>query len=627
MNCVRKSIKVFAVSAVLFGGVGLSYLPAASATSGIVGDTVKQKSQAKQATETVTNKVAMCVFGLCVNTPSIFNVGTDLLKRQVYNSLAKTIGEKMPIASSAKEVFPTVDSLPGTPFQPTGNIQQIAQQIRSSNGSVMLQPGDYNIPIDVYCMKHNASSPNGHRYLLARLKGKMADVITALNSRSAGSDIPHSQLQVLSWNLQAGMKYQEMTPENRIIIDKLLPEYKQRLSRSYWEEILATWNQISSTVPGIPRFEDSLDKLGEVGKTIKTLRQVRSELTTYGNNYNSLFSAFITSNNSNESGGYENTPWSKISNRVYGRLVTQGNAGTPAELQLRVLPSSNVKTQVKAGCAEKSPVKTDITNLVADPKNSGIQPLSMSMKFSNSTSNTLTEPGELYASQLGKGQWHYVDRYFSSFSRNPDRSFWKASVYNTVNNNYQAYRDISQRHAFYDFVDAYLNTQAKTIKSKWFEAAALVTQLNAVGAADFVNLGYLDDNAEDFLRKGNEYLFPFNMANFRYLMKGDSIPGMKGLTGKALDYRLVEFEQSKIEEFIKGYTNCNASKDEIIEQVNKIFNASNVSYIPIKLLQPSIEGDVIKENFTDKGLKFDFRKYKDRVILGQRIVDKLYAKQ
>lgn len=416
MFTVKKLVNAFGLISATVAVSGSLLLGGNSATSAVIASTVvtnKGQQPAVLKIKPITNEVAMCLFGICVNTPPVTNIFGDILKKEVANNLAKAIGEQAPITSSASSVFPTINSLPGISFNPKGNIQQIAQQINTSvDGSVMLQPGDYNIPVDVFCMKHSASSPNGHRYLLARLKGKKANVITALNSRSTDSGIPHSQLQVLSWNIQAGMKYEEMTTENQAIIDKLLPDYKQKLSRSYWEEILTTWNQFSSTIPGIPSFEESLNKLGDVGRFVKTLRQVRSELIAHGNDYNSLASLLIPAGNSNARGGYTNTPWSKISDHVYGRLVTEGNAVTPGEIQMRVLPISN----------NKSAVKVALTNLVADPQNSGIQPLSISPKVSKLICDKSTS--QVDEQELTDAQKKAI-KIVTKFRCNPNLSPWK----------------------------------------------------------------------------------------------------------------------------------------------------------------------------------------------------------
>ncbi|MEH1779484.1 MAG: hypothetical protein V7L26_10290 [Nostoc sp.] len=170
------------------------------------------------------------------------------------------------------------------------------------------------------------------------------------------------------------------------------------MSQSFLESVESQYNQFRFA--NLPSFDSVLDRLGDLGNTVKQYRQFSSNLRQYGGDYNSLSRLLITSGESNARGGVNNTPWSKISDRVYGRMVTEGNAGTPGELQLRVLPdftssiyskgvlvASNNLTNTLSHkqissqlIAAKSVSKVDITNLVADPQNSNIQPLSMSPK-------------------------------------------------------------------------------------------------------------------------------------------------------------------------------------------------------------------------------------------------------
>lgn len=314
--------------------------------------------------------------------------GEEILKGaiadQITQSLGRTIQTESPIISSAQDVFPTIATLPGKPFRTSSDLSPIWQQIRTSrNGAILLTPGDYTIPVSVFCMKHSASSPPKHRYLLAPLKGKLADVIVALNSRTVGLNLPHTQLQVLSWNLQAGMKYEELTPELRAIVDQVLPDFKPRLTRSFYEQIESTWTQLSSTIPGLPSMDASLNRLGDVGRTVVTLKQTRQTLLRYGNNYESLSRTLVTRDVGATSG---ETPWSRISDLVYARMVTQGNYSTPAELQVRVVDNVSATAPRQLASSKSlvsslittSPVSVNLTNLVADPQNAGIQPLSLS---------------------------------------------------------------------------------------------------------------------------------------------------------------------------------------------------------------------------------------------------------
>jgi hypothetical protein len=318
-----------------------------------------------------TQKIAICLpfVGCTPDLPKIPGLPSaeELVKGELYKALAKSLGQEGPIVSSTKASYPTVDRLPGEAFNSTQAEMNGRTVTLDNTGKAVLPAGDYLVPVNVFCMKHNASSPAGQRYLLAPLQGKLADVIAALNSRSTGQGINHGQLQVLSWNLQAGMKYDDMTPENKAIIDRLIPEHKGRLTKNFLETIESTYNRFAPAVPGMPSsINSALDRLGDVGRTFSKIRQVQSELRQYGNDYSAL-SRLLTSSDrgsSFQAGGEANTPWSQISDRLYGRLVTENGYSGPARLQLRALPGQ--------------PVAFNLTQTVADPQTPSIQPLSMS---------------------------------------------------------------------------------------------------------------------------------------------------------------------------------------------------------------------------------------------------------
>lgn len=230
--------------------------------------------------------------------------------------------------------------------------------------------------------------------------------------------------------------------------------------------------------------------------------------------------------------------------------------------------------------------------------------------------NTL-KPGQWYAKQPGWDGANYTSR------------FCLAAKYNTENLNHSFYKTIGERHSYYNYVA----TKTEAV-SKWFRAAEIVTRTNALGAATGPNLWYLTDNTEKFLKEGNEYLFKYNMANAKSLMSnGGSLSGsftdangadvsFEGLSGKALDYAMVQFEQTKVQDFIAQYqtNNSNASIDDIMNSIN---------YSMGSRFAPSQVRKVMIENFnTDKGQKaFDFGNYDDRVKLGQKIIDQLYENE
>lgn len=199
---------------------------------------------------------------------------------------------------------------------------------------------------------------------------------------------------------------------------------------------------------------------------------------------------------------------------------------------------------------------------------------------------------------------------------------------NTKNGNTAAYQTISERNDYYQWADSFLAG-----KSKWFRAAAEVTSWRAVGAAaaNRPNGPFLNDAADKLLQAGNKILFPHNMNNANHIINGTlnssftdfngQNVSFKGLTGKALDYALVQFEQTKVQEFLIQYRmdNPSAEVNSAIESINSSMGMRG---------SPQNVRDVIKEQFNEeRGQKaFDFNNYNDKVKLGQGIIDKLHNK-
>ncbi|MBS7233604.1 hypothetical protein KHA90_21555 [Flavobacterium psychroterrae] len=253
---------------------------------------------------------------------------------------------------------------------------------------------------------------------------------------------------------------------------------------------------------------------------------------------------------------------------------------------------------------------------------------------------------------LKTGQWYDYDRI-----KNPTKegsTFWNASLYNTINGQHYFYHTIAQRHAYYQFVDAYLKT--KGIISEWFDAAARVTMGSiktaidgemALGASEMpLNLWFLSNQTDEFLKGGNRYLFSDNMNNVKLLLEGKgklsgefidakgNKQSFKNLSQQELDFKLVEFEQSVVQDFINSSfdnlnnsflkksldevseTTGNRDFDAIIEQINDNFTL---------WMAPDLSEDIMQKHFTKNGKStFNFAKYDDRVKLGQVMVKELY---
>ena len=221
--------------------------------------------------------------------------------------------------------------------------------------------------------------------------------------------------------------------------------------------------------------------------------------------------------------------------------------------------------------------------------------------------------------KLKRSEWYEID------GKVLESSFAAAAKFNTENNNPGAYQNVEERNNFYQW--AHSNASKKG--SNWFGAAEVVTRRTAVGAAGKINLWWLNDGADKFLQEGNKFLFSYNMDNYKHLMKGDLNKTFKdangenialtGLTGKKLDYALVQYEQTKVQDFIGKYQkdNPNVDMNSVIGSIN---SAMGSSFAPADVV------DVMDKEFKG-GKTFDFKSYNDRVKLGQKLVDKFYEKK
>jgi hypothetical protein len=84
----------------------------------------------------------------------------------------------------------------------------------------------------------------------------------------------------------------------------------------------------------------------------------------------------------------------------------------------------------------------------------------------------------------------------------------------------------------------------------------------------------------------------------------------------ALDNKMVEFEQSKVQEYINSYKKSDLNS--IIKNINDLFTG-NIA----KTIGPGAVNDVMKESFNG-GKSFNFKNYADRVKLGQELIKKAH---
>ncbi|HEV2878592.1 MAG TPA: hypothetical protein VGW96_03330, partial [Candidatus Eremiobacteraceae bacterium] len=271
--------------------------------------------------------------------PSIPNpqqAGKDYASKQIVKALGDTFFQEQPVRVSLSDAFPTVAQLPGGRFHsaPQATVERLFAS--GHDGRVTLPAGDYAVSIMTYCMNVHAHAPRRNTFHLAPIRGKWADIVAALNGR-VGTRYSPMEVQVLSWSLQAGMKYSELSSRSRQIVDAVIPEFKPRMQQSFLEVLHARWSQLSSNIPGVPSFDQALNNMGDVGRAIIEVRNARDTLVANANDYDRIASEFANIGAPRVSnGGSGATPWSIIAPGVYARLRNKATFLSPGVLQIRV---------------------------------------------------------------------------------------------------------------------------------------------------------------------------------------------------------------------------------------------------------------------------------------------------
>ena len=289
-----------------------------------------------------------------LNMNDVFDEGKDLIIQQSLGSFGSSLGSQVPVLIDHKSAYSTVRYLSGKAFAPKST-PAVANALRASrDGTAMLPPGDYAFPVDVFCMRANAESPNGYQYHIAPLHGSAADIITVLNARAPSSGIAHGVLQVLEWNIQGGVPYAGMAAPERAAIDKVIPEFRSRFNGKSSADLAKQYATLARSIPGMPALEQALQRIGPIGNAMSNINTLQHQLAAHPQEFDQLSRVLVplgaaAGSPAQSTTASRATPWSRYSDQVYVRFITSGNFATPGTYQVRVtgphaapVPFSNI---------------------------------------------------------------------------------------------------------------------------------------------------------------------------------------------------------------------------------------------------------------------------------------------
>jgi hypothetical protein len=252
-------------------------------------------------------------------------------------ALTKVLNDNLPLTLDAKDVYPTVATLPGPPFSPTP-LKLTADQLNQP-----LAPGDYTFSTLAFCSEYSVHQPGaGTAYVLGPYEGKAAGAIGALIWRGTVQyQMAPQSLQAVSWAIQSGLTYDQMPKTYQQIIDQVIPDFKSEITGDSVTNLENTYNSLAKSA-SLPPLDTMLGKLGEPGQLALDAERQRQILTAQNTSdqlkQQTLFQG-------QESGIYtpvsaENGPWTeRVPGQVYMKLlIAGGNMATNNVMQIRVMP-------------------------------------------------------------------------------------------------------------------------------------------------------------------------------------------------------------------------------------------------------------------------------------------------
>lgn len=274
----------------------------------------------------------------------------DVATKAAAKELAPYFAANQPVIRDWSALYPTVAALPGRPFhavRPQGAQRAferavIAQLRSAADGTVALARGDYVLPVRVFCTDIHRHANEPFVYLLGPLRGTRAALLTRLYARAASVDPPFGDLQGLSWALQDGLSYEQLSSGQQQLFNRLLPGAGSSIAQSFLGALQDRWNGIASTIPNVPSFDSALGRMGSLGDSIAQMRDEQSTMLADANDFDALRNSFVLGPSAaTTDGDILSTPWSVPWSGTYVRLLTEGAFGSLGVLEIRVATARN----------------------------------------------------------------------------------------------------------------------------------------------------------------------------------------------------------------------------------------------------------------------------------------------
>jgi hypothetical protein len=264
----------------------------------------------------------------------------DKLKQDAAEkTLGSLLNDQLPLKLDANTIYPTVNALPGGPFQPK------ALQLTAADTEAPLPPGDYEFPVEAFCTEYSIHRPgNGIAYEMAPMQGKAAPAIAALLWRGTVENHRNPQeLQAVAWAIQSGLRYAQMPQSYQTVINVLIPEYINEFSGDFVQSAEDTYTTLAKTAK-LPPLDQLLAGMGKPGELMLSAERQRAALTQQNTTDQLRTQTLFAGQDTGVAAPLKATagPWTeRIPGVAYMRYtIVGGNLATNNTMEIRIMPQA-----------------------------------------------------------------------------------------------------------------------------------------------------------------------------------------------------------------------------------------------------------------------------------------------
>lgn len=307
--------------------------------------------------------------------PSLGGLTSQAQTAAAQRAVGQVLNTELPIRLDAKNLYPTVDTLPGGPFNPK------PLTFSPATAAQPLAPGDYEVHVLAFCTEYSIHRPGaGVAYSLGPLLGKAKELVANLLWRGTWQGVDPSDLQGAAWSVQSGLRFEQLPMTYQRLINKYAPEYKGQIEGDFYQKMHDTYDGYGSKVPGMPSLDSMLGGMGSAGELALSAQSQREALTSTATDdhvrQQTLFAGAAQGVYTPQEA--EVGPWTvRTPNQVYLRYkIVSGNLNDDNIMQIRIVAGGAPVSLLDAFQAQvTAPQGVTVTGMIGYPRGQGAQDL------------------------------------------------------------------------------------------------------------------------------------------------------------------------------------------------------------------------------------------------------------